>query len=390
MNHPRAGAALVLVLVIALALRLWGIGYGLPWLFYFHDEPQIVLRALRLGTGDLNPHFFIWPGTLLLYLAFIAYAGLFLVGRVLGWWAGQEGFAAAYFADPTVFYLLARLESVAFGVWTVWLAFSLGRSGWGSTVGIAAALGLSVNAIHAHYSHLAHPVAAMTAFVALGLWAALRVATGGLLRHLYLGAAATALGVACQYHAGLLGVPLAIAVLYRVAESAGGSRRRWWVHGLVAAAVTPLLFLALSPFVVLDHTTFRTDLAWITAKASGQLTGQERGIMAGLSAFVRTSLFPALGVPLFAAAGVGVLIALARRTRADVLLLGYSSAYVLLASRVGSLNDRYAIPLVLPAVLLAARAVAGALGRLRAPEQAAAWAVARAGSRRTCLPTLGC
>src|SRR5262245_27857442 len=124
-----------LVLALALALRLWGIGYGLPWLFYFHDEPQIVLRALRFGTGDLNPHFFIWPGTLMLYLAFFAFAGLFLVGRALGWWAGKAGFAAAYFADPTAFYLLPRLQSVAFGVWGVWLAIGLGRAGWGTAVG---------------------------------------------------------------------------------------------------------------------------------------------------------------------------------------------------------------------------------------------------------------
>src|SRR5262249_37777717 len=94
---------------------------------YFHDEPQVVLRALRFGTGDLNPHFFIWPGTLLLYLAFFAYGALYLVGALAGWWRGAAGFAGAYFQDPTPFYLLARLESVAFGVWGVWLAWRLGE-----------------------------------------------------------------------------------------------------------------------------------------------------------------------------------------------------------------------------------------------------------------------
>jgi hypothetical protein len=100
-----------------------------------------VLRALRFGTGDLNPHFFIWPGTLLLYFAFASYADLFVVGPVLGWWVGKEGFAAACFSDPTAFYLLPGIESVAFGVWTVWLAWGIGRAGWGTPVGIAAALG---------------------------------------------------------------------------------------------------------------------------------------------------------------------------------------------------------------------------------------------------------
>ena len=161
----RAGGALAVaaLLLVALALRLWGIHYGLPWLFYFHDEPQVVLRALRFGTGDLNPHFFIWPGTLLLWLAFFAYGGLFAFGTLAGWWHGAAAFGAAYFRDPTAFYLLARLESVAFGVWSVWLALQLGREAAAGApnaatppgaaaraVGFAVAAGLALNATHAH------------------------------------------------------------------------------------------------------------------------------------------------------------------------------------------------------------------------------------------------
>jgi hypothetical protein len=365
----------LLVLGAALGLRLWGIGYGLPWLFYFHDEPQVVLRALRLGTGDLNPHFFIWPGTLLLYLALAAYAGLFLVGRVAGWWAGREGFAAAYFADPSAFYLLARLQSVAFGVWTVWLAFAIGRAGWGAPVGLAAALGLAVNALHAHYSHLAHPVTAMAAFVALGLWAAVRIATDGTARHVVVAALATGLGVACQYHAALLAVPIGVAVLYRAADARGRERGRWLARGVAAGAGAVALFLVLCPYAVLDHATFRGDLAWIAGKASGRLAGRALDPLASLVAFGRECLRPGLGLPLAVAAGAGALLALALRTRADVVLLAYSAAYVALASRAAELNDRYAIPLAVPALLFAARGFAWALERLRAPARAAAWAV---------------
>jgi len=338
-------AVLGLVLALALALRVWGIGYGLPWLFYFHDEPQVVLRALRFGTGDLNPHFFIWPGTLVLYLAFLALATLFVVGRALGWWTGKEGFAAAYFADPTAFYLLPRLQSVAFGVWTVWLAFGLGRAGWGAGVGIAAALGLAVNALSAHYAHLA------------------------------LGALATGLGASCQYHAGLLAVPIGIAVLYRAFGAAGDDRLRWLIHGGAAGALAVLVFLAVSPFVVLDHRTFRADLAWITAKAAGGSGGGAGDLASGLVAFVRQCLVPALGFPLLIAAAVGAAIGLAVRTRADVLVIAFTVAYLALASRAGSLNDRYAIPLVVPALLLAARASGWALARASASARLATFGV---------------
>jgi hypothetical protein len=49
--------------------------------------------------------------------------------------------------------------------------------------------------------------------------------------------------------------------------------------------------------------------------------------------------------------------AIARRTRADLVLLAFTLAYVAVASRAANLNDRYATPLVVPALLFAARLV---------------------------------
>ncbi len=112
----RRHLGLAAILLLALAARVVGLGYGLPWLFYFHDEPQVVLRALRLGTGDLNPHFFGWPGILMFYVALLSFIGLFVWGRLTGLWRNAGGFANAYFEDPTAFYVLARLQSVASGV----------------------------------------------------------------------------------------------------------------------------------------------------------------------------------------------------------------------------------------------------------------------------------
>jgi hypothetical protein len=371
----RAGIALFLVVALALVLRLWGIHYGLPWLFYFHDEPQVVLRALRFGTGDFNPHFFLWPGTLLIEVAFLSYGGLFLVGRGLGWWSGREGFAAAYFRDPSPFYLLARFQSVVLGTWSVWLANGLGRAAYSAEVGLAAALGLAVNAMAAHYAHLAHPVTAMTAFTVLGLWSAVRLANGGPPRALLHGALATGFGMAAQYHAGLLVVPIGVAVALRAAESAGAERGRWLVRGAGAGVLALVVFLALSPYVALDAPAFRADLAWITAKTNGALGGTSRGSLAGLVAFARECVRPALGIPLALAAMAGVLLALLRRTRSDLVLLSFGAAYLLLVSRAGVLNDRYAIPLVVPALVLAARAIGWALAGLRVAEGRSAWAV---------------
>lgn len=353
---PLPGLPLAAVLLLALALRLWGIRYGLPWLFYFHDEPQVVLRALRFGTGDLNPHFFIWPATLLLYAAFASFGGLFVVGKLAGWWAGKEAFAAAYFEDPSAFYLLPRFQTVAMGVWGVWLAARLGQAAYSAPVGIAAALGLALNGLHAHYSHFAHPVTWMASFTLLGLWAAIRIATDGGTRDLVVGAVALGLGVASQYHAGLLVVPLGVAVLIR-AVTEPHNRMAWLGRGAAMIVGGIALWLVVSPYTLIDFHTFRADLTWITAKTEGSLNGISRGGWEGLNNFFYACVIPALGGPIAIAAGAGVLFALIRRTRADLVLLAFTIAYVLVASRAASLNDRYATPLVVPALLFAARVV---------------------------------
>lgn len=346
---------LAAILVVALIVRVIGLGYGLPWLFYFHDEPQVVLRALRLGTGDLNPHFFGWPGILLFYVALLSFIGLFVWGRLTGLWRNAGGFANAYFKDPSAFYVLARLQSVASGVWTVYLTYGLGSTAYSTAVGTGAALAMAVSALHAHYSHLAHPVIVLTAFVSLGLWACVRLAVDGGAHEFRILAIALGLGTAAQYHAALLAVPLAIAMLLRIA----GEPKRMW-HWLGAAFLTGLagiaIHLILSPFTVLDYKQFLHDLSYEAAKASGGSSGPRAPARAILS-FISDALVPSLSMPLLVLGGVGALAAFIRRKPADLVLLSFVGIYFLVMARSGLVNDRYGLPLVMPGLLFAARLV---------------------------------
>jgi hypothetical protein len=126
---------------------------------------------------------------------------------------------------------------------------------------------------------------------------------------------------------------------------------------------------------MLDFQAFRSDVSWITLKTGGQLAGLALGPWAALLEFERACVRPALGVPLALMAALGVAVAVVRRTRADLVLLVYVAAYAALVSRAVVLNDRYAIPLVVPALVLAARAVALLALGVRVPARAIAWAV---------------
>jgi hypothetical protein len=117
-------AVLGAILGGAIVLRLYGINYGLPYL-YDPDEPLFVSRAMEiLAHRDLNPHWFGVPGTTTIYMLSALYATIFGVGYGIGIFTGPEDFKTLYFQNPTVFYLSGRVMIAAFGVAAVLLTYT--------------------------------------------------------------------------------------------------------------------------------------------------------------------------------------------------------------------------------------------------------------------------
>ena len=148
--------SLVLIIAAAFVLRIWGLGFGLPFVLH-QDEPIVVNHALAYGAGDLNPHFFIIP-PFCSYVLFFFYVLFFLVGNIIGHFPGVETFALSFFKDPSAFYLIARLIlGVIPSVVTVALVASLYRrlfsekGAWYSSVIVAFSF-LSV--INGHYAYV--------------------------------------------------------------------------------------------------------------------------------------------------------------------------------------------------------------------------------------------
>lgn len=88
-------ALLVTILAVALAVRLIGISFGLPYVYY-PDEAQIVNHAVAFGTGDLNPHYFIYP-SLFMYVLFIIYCLSYVIGSLAGAFASTGDFIELFF-----------------------------------------------------------------------------------------------------------------------------------------------------------------------------------------------------------------------------------------------------------------------------------------------------
>jgi 4-amino-4-deoxy-L-arabinose transferase-like glycosyltransferase len=297
------GTALAAILAGAAAIRLVGIQYGLPFGNLLNpDEQSIVPRAWNLvhgGGGD--PHWFDYP-TLLLY-----------VNAPFQAWQGEPS------------YLTARIVGVALATAAIAAAWWLGRRAFGTaSAGVVAAAAVAVCTIHVAYSHAAVTDVPLT----LGVAASLALLVSG---RLELAGIAIGLAMGFKYPGVFLLVPLVVA----------GWKQ--WRRLAVSVVLAVAAFLASSPFIVVHghqawHEAFR-----VQRLARDGWLGFEHDHIAPI-AFVGR-LWEGLG-PALVLCGVGLVIALVRRSRTDLILASFVVVYFADLLTLSAHFDRYVLPLV--------------------------------------------
>lgn len=195
-TSARERSALAALLALALVLRLWGIGFGLPHLEARPDELEVVGRAIRLLSGDLNPHFFHYP-SLYFYTLGLLYALWGAASMVLGGsWAELLREAAV---DPGGFILVGRYVSAIAGVATVCVVYRIGKRVQGAPAGLMAAGFMAVAHLHVRDSHFATTDVTLTLFLAAAVLHLIDVAEQGTLRSYIWAGAFTGLAVSTKY-----------------------------------------------------------------------------------------------------------------------------------------------------------------------------------------------
>ena len=299
------------MLAAAAALRLVGVEYGLPFGGLLNpDEQSIVPRAWGMAHGaGLDPHWFDYP-TLVMYV----------LAPFQAWESGPS-------------YLAARLVVAAFGIGAVAAAWWLGRAAYGATAGLVAAAAVAVETIGVAYSHMAVTDVPMTALISVSL--ALAV-TG----RLELAGLAAGLAASAKYPAVFLLAPLVVA---------GWGR---WRRLAVAIAAAVAAFLATSPFVLVHPRQAWDDATRVQRLAREGWLGFEHDSFALFS--FTGKLWDGLG-PALVVAVLGLLLALRRRTRADLVLVVFVLVYLADLLTIRAHFDRYVLPIVPPLAVLAGR-----------------------------------
>ena len=252
MNAPRPPTGqrlwLLTLLLLATWLYTWGLQRNLPYANEA-DESVFVDRAIvMLHTSDWNPRWFGHPGSTIFYPLLAIYR----------FWTACCGGAypdlATWFAaEPTPFYYLARLLSVAYTLLALPLTYHIGRRVFTPTTGlVGATLLLTYPNVLFHIKSVRTDGVGMT-FALLAIWSCLQVYQRPTLgRQLWAGIS-LGLGIASRYFLVLF-TPLLLWLswwAWQKADHKGAWRRQ--VGALSAALVLLGASFALStPYFFLD------------------------------------------------------------------------------------------------------------------------------------------
>ncbi|UCE26119.1 MAG: glycosyltransferase family 39 protein, partial [Candidatus Coatesbacteria bacterium] len=262
--------ALAVILLIGAAFRLWLVPAQLPY-HYVADEFQVVERALRVGAGNPNPGLFTWPGSLVIYLDFLLYAGFFGAALISGAASSASEFARLYWTNPTAFYLLARVLSAAFGLLAVWAVYYItaglykinppGDTKYSTAAGLFAAVAFALMPQAIISSAQALPDMAATALALAALAVAVgTTAESGWKRAAFVGLL-LGFAVASKYHAVLYIVPIAGLYFFPTDTRSGRLKSVAFVCGGLIVG-----FILSCPFAVLDFPTLAADWSMMLAR----------------------------------------------------------------------------------------------------------------------------
>jgi len=365
-ENPWKQAALVvaIILIVAFGLRIWGIWFGLPYIFH-NDEGNEVLRALQLGTGQFN--FERIDKGLYFYLLFVEYGVLFVVLKLFGVVTTAGEFGEYFIHDPSAFYLIGRATTAAIGTATVYLLYKLGRAAYTNGAALIAAAALAVNILHADLSHYVTVDVPLVFFTTAALLFAIRMIDSGSRQDYWYAALMAACATAAKTPGVLLLIPLITAHYFTVRDHRPGGWNFFRSTALwQAAAVFVLAYVIANPGIV-----FHIDGAF--TRYLGKFIGDDAGsryiaddVLDSRALFANINLYlyyikvtiDSMTTPVSVLCAAGMGYALWRRRPADiVLLVSVIPTYLVL----GSSNDpfqffpRYILPAIPVLLLFGAR-----------------------------------
>lgn len=318
-----------LMLGAALSLRLWGVSYGLPFVFH-PDENRQLLDALGMAERlSVLPEDLAYPA-LHKYILLLSSASYYAAGRLFGAFAGPDDFALKFLEGANPLFLVSRLVSVGAGLLTVVAVWRLARrvSGDGASL---AALAFAAGMFHlVQHSQWAISDIFLALFTTLSIHHTIGSMDGnaGAARETALSFLFAGLAIATKPQGAFLLVPLAIAQYYALKER--DYNTTLFFRGRALSTLL-LLGAALSGnlFWVFDFQAAYEKFSMLRQVATVGISSKEpfeAGLLTLAPWFAREMARQEgpLGIVLIA----GILYSAVKRTKEDVLFLSLVFVYM--------------------------------------------------------------
>jgi 4-amino-4-deoxy-L-arabinose transferase-like glycosyltransferase len=348
LDTRRERLGLMLTLLAAALLRFWALPHGVPFSVQV-DEPEVLLRAVRMmKTGDLNPHFFDYP-TLYMYLQTLVATARFLAGAMRGEWASLAQ------APPEAFYVWGRALTAIMGTATVWILYRVGMR-WDRRTALLSAVMFAVMPLHVRESHFVLTDVPVTFFVMLALLLSLRAHERGTAAAFAFAGVAAGLAAATKYNGAVAAlIPLVCCTMTPAVRPSRAVVLLWTIGGMLAA------FLVAAPYTVIDLPVFLNQFARLSAEYRIVSPGKEP-----VGLIYLKHLRNALGWPgsaiVIAGLAVGAFHAVAGPKRLKwIVVLVFPLVYFRFISNQNLVFGRYLLPLLPFLSLLGATAIVAAV-----------------------------
>jgi hypothetical protein len=333
--------ALAAILGGGLAIRLYGLQHGLPFIYHSDESQHFTRFAVEMFDGGLNPHYFQNPTD----FTYLVHFGL--------WLQGFDDIATQYLVDPSDIYETGRLIAVALALLGVVAIYAVGRRLWGTFEGLVAAAVLAFAVLPVAYSRYALTDVGVLLPMAITVYAVAKIHEDGARRYYVIAGVALGLTVGFKYTAGLVLVPVLVAI----ALQARKDLRELAIGLSIVGGLAVVVFALTNPYFLLDIDEAVDELRSQRFAAGDPKPGQEEE---NPYWFYVTTLTWGLGWGAMVAAAVGVVWQF-KRDRLRALLLALFP--LLLFAYLGLDAERYFARWLLPTypilALFAGVAVAG-------------------------------
>lgn len=344
--EPLLTAILVVVFIAGAMLRLYGVNWGLPAELHI-DETHFVPKALKFGTGDLTPHFFLYP-SLYMYMLFVAYSAYFILGMITGIFHNTSDFAMQYFIDPSPFYIIGRSMAATLNVMTAVLVFKIGKKIFQPASGFAAAVLFLLSPLCVQHSHFITGDVPLTFFMTLSLYFGLKMMEDGKRKYYILAGLSMGFAGASKYTGALFAPTLLIMHLFYSMGSEGSTLKNFFtnINIYLLGVMAYIGFFIGCPYHLLDFSTFIKAITQTSEMVGGHWLGME-GVRSMWMTVITKFLSFGVGWPAIILTVAGVVWSITGKNKKVQAVAFFVVFYYVFIGRYSGHNfDRYWVPIV--------------------------------------------